>query len=827
VSRDSFTRDSFTILAEPAGVIRRFSHNMTATIAASVLHDLRLAFRTWTRRRAVGAFCVTTIVVGITGSVVVFSVADAILWHPLPFRDADRLVSLWSFLPQQHSMRAAIRLASLDVWDQRDRLFSDVYVYGMGGFSITGHGDAQAVTGARISRGLFSGLVVSPKIGRDFGSGDFVSGAEHVIVLSDRLWRSRFGAQATAIGEVLNVDDVPYRVIGAMPPHFSFPVENVQFWIPLTSEPHGAADWFNAVAMLRPGVTIAAAAAATEAMTHGLRARDGVRLPELRVRPFTRRLPQTELILWIFGGAVGLVLLIAVANAANLLLADSVQREAELATRAAIGATMAQLVRQALAEATVIAIAAAGLAVVLASTVTDLVAASLPRIMAVQTLRPISMDWRGGIVAVLVATVSTCAAALAPLSRLRRIIEGAARRSGSEGSRTTGLRSTLVVAQVAVTLVVLAAAALLAKGFIKLQHADVGYDPNNLLSVSVQLRGDVFKANIAKEQFLDELRHAAGVIPGVVSATVTESIPPQLGFAAGPIDSDDGQSIAESATIAQASVDDQFFRTMGIPLLRGGLPTAARATDARRPAVVSRSLAAAVWHEQDPTGHTFRISRADPWYVVMGVAGDVQNGSFESPLGTFAVYEPRSVQPNIWHFQSLIVRTTGDTRRVEVAIREIVKRLNGNVPITNVDAASALIVDINSRVQFATWLMIAFASVATFLALIGVYGSFSCVVRQRTHEIAVRMALGAEPSDVVRMVLTATGRCALAGVVIGLPLALGLSRALRSLLFATSPNDPVTYVVVCLMLVTAAIGAAWYPAFRASRIDPAETLRTQ
>ena len=756
-----------------------------------------------------------------------FSVADAILWHPLPFRDPDRLVSLWSLLPSQHTTRPAIRLATLDAWDQRDRLFKGVYVYGMGGSSITGHGDPQAATGARVSRGLFLALGVSPKIGRDFADSDFVSGAESVIVLSDRLWRSRFGAQSTALGEALKIDDLPHRVIGVMPPHFSFPVDNVLFWTPLTTAPRGASDWFNAVGILRPDVTRAAAATATEAMTRGLRGRDGKPLPEIRVRPFTRRLPQTELILWILGGSVGLVLLIAVANAANLLLADAVQRQAELATRAAIGATMAHLVRQALAEATVIAIAATALAVVLASTLIDLVAASLPRIMAFQTLHPIAMDWRGVSVAVIVAAVSTCTAALAPLSRLRHAIQGAARRGDMGAGTSTRLRSTLVAGQVAVTLVVLTAAALLAKGFIKLQHADVGYDPKNLLSVSVQLRGDVFNVNRAKQQFLDELRRAAVGIPGVVSATITESIPPRLGFASGPIETDEGQSIAESANIAQASVDEAFFRTLGIPLLRGRLSETARTADARRPAVVSRSLAAAVWHEQDPTGRTFRISRSDPTYVVTGVAGDVHNGSFESPLGTFAVYEPRSSQPSIWQFQSLVVRTTGNTGGVERAIREIVKRLNGNVPITDVDTAAVLIVDMNSRVQFATWLMMAFASVATFLAVIGVYGSFSCVVRQRTREIAVRMALGAEPADVVRMVLTATGRCALAGVVIGLPFALGLSRALRSLLFATSPADPATYVGVCVMLVTAALGAAWYPAFRASRLDPAETLRAE
>lgn len=241
--------------------------------------------------------------------------------------------------------------------------------------------------------------------------------------------------------------------------------------------------------------------------------------------------------------------------------------------------------------------------------------------------------------------------------------------------------------------------------------------------------------------------------------------------------------------------------------------------------MVSRSLASAVWGERDPIGRTFRIARDDPWYVVAGVVGDVHNGSFESPLSTIAVYERRTAHSPIWSFQSLIVRTTGDTPQIERAIRELVKQLHPNVPVTDVATASALIVDINARVQFATWLMIVFSGIATLLALTGVYGSFSCAVRQRTREIAVRLALGAERHDVIRMVLTTSARCALAGVLVGVPVALGLTRMLKALLFATSASDPLTYFTVSVTLVVAALGAAWFPARRASRLDPAHGLR--
>src|SRR5262249_47257300 len=235
----------------------------------------------------------------------------------------------------------------------------------------------------------------------------------------------------------------------------------------------------------------------------------------------------------------------------------------------------------------------------------------------------------------------------------------------------------------------------------------------NLLSISVGLRGGPFRANTAKQQFLDEWQRAAMNIPGVMSATVTESIPPHLGFSSGPIETEEGRSVAESATISRASIDTAFFRTLGIPVLRGVLPNVK--TEGRREAVISHSFASVAWPNADPVGRLFRIARADPWYVVVGVAGDVQNGSFEQPLGAFAVYELRSAKENVWWVQSLVLRTNGDLPRIELAARDVVKRLDARVPITSVDAASTLFASMNSRIRFTTWLMVSFSGVAAFL----------------------------------------------------------------------------------------------------------------
>ncbi len=773
----------------------------------------------------IASLVVAALAIGLTGVIVVFSLADAILWHPLPFRGPERLVALWSASGEPQTLLPFVRLAELDAWTTKDQVFSAVYSYGTGGFTVSGRGDAQSVSGAPISHGLFAALGVAPRTGRDLVQDDFAAGAEPVVVLSDHLSRTQFGERARPLGEWLKIDDRPFRVVGVMPPDFSFPYTNVQFWIPITTQPK-TSDRYYAVGRIRDGTSAATASAAVETLTRGLRDAAGRPLASLRVRPFTRRLPQTDLVLWILAGVVGLILAIAVANAANLLVADAVEREHEIATRAAIGASALRLARQLLVEAAVLVTAAVVVGMIAAAAVVEMVAAALPRVMSFQSLRPIAVDWRSAVAAVAIAAPVTIAVALLPIWRLRHLVCGAARRG--EGDRVSGerIRSMLVAGQVALTIVVVVAAGLLARGFVTLQHAHLGFDPDNLLAVAVQLRGDAFRSDEAKQRFLEEWRRSAAALPGVVDATVAESLPPRLGFVAGPIETVDGRSVANGAMIAQATIDDGFLRTLRIPLLRGTVPNGPLPADGRHHVVVSRSFAEMAWPGRDPIAEPFRLSLDTVVYVVDGVAGDVLNGSVDSPLGTLALYERRTSQASVWQFQSLILRTSGSTQPIARAVRDLVRRLNPNVPI-QVSTAHELILDVNARLRFATWLMLGFGAIATTLALIGVLGAFSCSVRQRRREIAVRIALGAQSSDVIRMVLRSSALCALAGLALGLPAAFAAARALRSLLFEISPSDPATFAAVSVASLGAALVASWVPASRASRFDPAETLRAE
>lgn len=432
-----------------------------------MLHDVRYALRLFRRRPGVTALILFTLAIGIAASTSVFSVADAILWHPLPFRHPERLVSLWSFEPERKIARPAVRLASLSTWVTKSRLFDGVHAYSMGGFIVTGDADAQSVTGGVVSEGLFAELEARPRFGRDFATDDFHPSSEPVVILSDALWRTSFGRDAAVVGRAITIDNRRQTVIGVMPSGFVFPVDSVQFWIPLVGDLDGRS-WVNAVARLRADVSFNASQAAAEATTHDLRDTSGAKLPELRIRPFTRQVPQTATTLFVLGGAVALMLLIAVANTANVLLAEAVRRDSEMATRAALGASAMRLAKQIIAETLVVAVAACALGVGLAVAILEAVTAGLPRVMTFQTLRPIAIDWRALTFAVVVSVAGACGAALAPLARARRATNGAARGAGVGGTGHARIRAALVVAQLAVTLVLLAGAGLLARGFVRL-----------------------------------------------------------------------------------------------------------------------------------------------------------------------------------------------------------------------------------------------------------------------------------------------------------------------------------------------------------------------
>ncbi len=791
-----------------------------------MLQDLRFALRLFSRRPGVTALIVSTLAIGIAASTVVFSVADAILWHPLPFRDPDRLVGLWGYNPAQKTASRAIPLASLNVWEAKTQIFETVHAYGLGANLLTGDGDAQAVTGGSASLGLFTALGVYPQAGRDFIPSDFRPGGDHVVLLSDALWRSRFASARDIVGRAITIDGQPHAVVGVMPPGFGFPVNSVRLWVPLVADSRPAR--VNAIGRMKPGVSFARAQATAEATTRGLLDAAGKALPEVRVRPFMASNPNTTAAIVALLGAVALLLLIAIVNAANVLLAEAIRRDAEMSVRASLGGSFARLARQIATETVILTTIATVIGVALSLAALQLVLAGLPWMLRFQSLRPIAIDWRAMIFASVTATFVGVGTALAPIARVRRAsMQSSLKGTAISATSHVRLRSALVAIQLAVTTVLLVAAGLLANGFVRMNRVDVGFSPANLLAVSVDLPPTILPTERTRTQFLDEWRRRAATVPGVLAATVSGgAIPPHVDWRAGTIETGDrGVVTGANIIVSEADVDDGFFATLGIPLLKGRTFEVSDSAGALPVAVISRALAERLWQGTDAIGRRFRTGADQPWYTAVGIVGNVMNGGVEQPLGSLAAYHARAQAKETWRFQTLTVRAAGVPRGIERQLRDVVRTINPGVPVTEVETADELIADVNGRVRFATFLMWALAAIATALALIGVYGAFWCSVRQRTREIGVRIALGAEPSAIIRMVLRATIGIALGGLAIGLPIAFASSHLLRGLLFGVEPTDAVTFAVASVLLVAAALAASYLPARRAGRIDPTEALR--
>lgn len=792
------------------------------------MNDLRFAMRMFGQRPGVAALIVVTLGIGIAASTVVFSVADAILWHPLPFRDARRLVSLTSYDPAKKVTSRSVPLSALNAWRAKDSILEDIYTYGQDSFLLTGDGDAEELTGGVVSQGLFAALGVHPRLGRDLAVDDYRDDSEAVVVLSDTLWRRRFAAAGDILGRPLTMNDRRYTIVGVMGPGFTFPVDSDRLWIPLVANPAGLTRG-NVLARLRPGVSLTHAQAVTAATTRNLVDQGVQALPEIRIGPFTRRDPETINALWVLLGAVGFLLLIAVSNAANVLLAEAVRRDAEMAVRSSLGASFGRLVRQVVTETLLVTGVAAVAATALAAAALRVAVAGMPWILTYQSLRPIALDWRAMVFTVGIATAAGLATALAPLTRARRAgsqstLKGHAISATSHGR----LRAALVVLQLAVTVVLLVAAGLLANSFVRLNRVNLGFSTTTLLRVSIGLPETQFRDKSAVDRFLDEWRRAAGRVPGVVSATISEAIPPGLIESPSATIETADRGLTEQHRIAWGDIDEGYFATLGIPLLQGRAFDARDRHDSPLAAVISVALAQQLWPGSDPIGRHFRFAPTLPWHAVIGVAGNVKNGDREvnqSFGNERAVYFARTQTTLTQRWESLIVRAAGDPKSLEHPLRELTRALNPNTPIISVETADEIVAEISGRARFVTMLMWGLAAIATLLALVGVYGAFWYAVRQRTREIGVRLALGAEPLDIVRLVLTENARVIAAGLMIGLPIALAVSRGLRSMLFDVSPADPPTLIVVSTALLAAALTASYLPARRVSRIDPTEALR--
>jgi putative ABC transport system permease protein len=792
-----------------------------------LLQDLRYAFRTLRRSPGFAAVAVLTLALGIGINTTIFSVVNAILVRPMPGVRAEGLVALRETQPARGFDEDAVSAPNLLDWAAQSRTLAGAAAYFDRKVVITGpSGDPEEVEAEMVTGNLMPLLSARAALGRAFPPAD---AREPVVLLTDGFWRRRLNADPGIVGRTLTIDGVPRTVVGVMPPHFGFP-DNQPLWLPFAADdPAYAArgdHFMRAVGRLKPGATVAAA----QADLAGVARRLAERFPQTNAGRGVAAVDFHEAwvgrvkpVLLIMMAAVGFVLLIACSNVANLYLARGQARARELAVRTAMGAGRGRLVRQLLTEGAVVALAGGALGVVLAHQGLAAIMASFP------FEPPIWMvfDIDAGVLAFTAAASLATALlfGLTPALHVTRPQPMGTLRGGRAGE-TPGQRRlarTLVVGQLALSVVLLTAATLMARSVVELQRTDPGFETTHLLTLRVSAAGERYAAPGARTALAGRLLERMQALPGVQVAAVASQAPLLGGGNTSGYDVE-GRPVppADRPSADVRAVSAGYWSALRRPLAHGRGFTASEAAAGAPVAIVSRTLAERAWPGQDPVGR--RINPGGEWLTVVGVSPDVRlNALGEGPRPQ--LYTPFAREPR--RAFTYLLRTAADPASVAAAARTAVREVDPALPVADLMGMDQVVRESLWQQRLFGGLFASFAAIALLLAVTGVYGVISYSVTQRTHEFGVRMALGAGAGAVRRLVLRGGAGMAAAGVGIGLAGAFGVTRVMRSLLYGVSPSDPASYAAVALVLGGACVAACLVPALRAMRVDPVQALRAE
>ena len=801
------------------------------------VQDLRYGVRMLLRSPGLTAAAILALALGIGANTAIFSVVNAVLLRPLPYRDADRLLSVyqvWATSPDEHDV-----LSTDDVVALREGAGTALKVaayYSPSGFTITGTGEPEQVAGTQVTAELFDVLGTPPALGRAFLPEDDRPGAEPVVVLSHALWQRRFGGDPGVVGRSLTVDSRAHIVTGVMPKGFRFPRDSVaDLWPIFRPERSDSRPpyYIRTVARPRPEAGPAEIQGALQSVTRQIKEwfPDASNDWRLDAAPLKGELiGDARPALLVLFGAVALVLLIATANIANLLLARATARRKEMAIRAALGAGRLRLARQMVTESLILAAAGGLLGVILSLWGTDLLVRLGPRDL--PRLYEVGIDLRVLLHTAAVTILSGILFGLAPAIRASRPELAPALNAGARGTTDHAgrrLRSLLVVTEFALAVMLLSGAGLLIRSFLRLQQVSPGFEVGGLLTASISLPQARYPDGPARSAFFRALVERAESLPGVQTAAISMSLPPDLLVMTNPY-TIEGRPLPPGTNppaVAQLLIGGDYFRALGVPLLRGRAFTEADVATAPEVIIINQAMARTMFPGEDPIGRRIQLGDPDPespWVTIVGVAGDVKYTGLDKPPEP-AIYTP--YEQNLWWpTMYLVVRSSVDPAGLERAVRAQVASLDPLLPL-GVRTMDDLLGRSVAEPRFRTMLLGIFAATALLLAAVGIYGVLSYTVGQRTQEIGIRMALGARGRDVLALVLGQGMALAGAGVAIGLVAALALSRLLAGLLFGVGPTDLPTFAAVSLVMVAAALLACYLPARRATRVDPMVALRAE
>ena len=803
------------------------------------LQDLRYALRQLARSPGFTTVAVLTLALGIGANTAIFSVVYGVLLKPLPYDDPRSLVSVWG----------ARSLAEFVGVRDRNHTLQGVAAYlDRVGVSLSGTGEPARLAGALASADLFRVLGVSAAVGRTFAAGEDQPGNNAVVLLSDGLWRARFGADPSIIGRTLDLDGIPRTVIGVMPRGFWFPRRETELWLPVRMDRSNPGEFWGSggyymAGRLRPGMTRAQARADVRALAERLRIENPVWRPSERyyfngldVIPLDQRIVEggTRRLLLVLLGAVGMVLVIACANVANLLIARGAARERELSLRAALGAGRSRLVRQLVTECVLLSAVGglSGLAVAFGGVraLLGLLPADTPR------LGDVSVN--GAVLAftAVLALGVGLVFGLVPALRLSRpdlvgsLGEGTSR--GGSGPRKRRLAGALVAAEIALGVVLAVGAGLLLKSFARILAVDPGFRIEHLVTARISppkarwsdpgFTGPSAAMEERQRVFYRQLLDRLSGSPGISSVAITSQAPFEKTNEYGAMWVDGYTTNPnELETMNGRKVTPGFFRAMGIPVVRGRALSDADQADAPRVALIDETAAQRYWKGRDPISGRIRYPWPG-WLTIVGVVGTTKNNDLtDQPQPTF--YVPFAQYPQAQ--MTVVARTAADPATALGAIRAAVRDVAPEIPVSDERTMTERLGESVAQPRFAASLLVAFGTLALLLGAIGTYGLMAYATQRRTREVAVRMALGAQSRDVLWTVIREGAVLAAGGVLAGLGLALALTRSLRGLLYEVSPTDPTTFALVAIVLVGAALLASYLPARRATKVDPMVALR--
>lgn len=802
-----------------------------------VVQDLRFALRTLRRDAAFSIVALATLALGIAATVSVFAIVNAVLLRPLPFPDPDKLVMVWERTPHGDP-RNLVSAPNFVDWRSRNQVFDHIGAISRVPLNVTGLGAAEQVDGVRVSAEFFGALGVAPLLGRVIRSGEDVAGGFKSLVLSYQFWQARYGASPAVLGRVLTINGAPHEIVGVMPATFYFPGVRAELFIPLpldfTALPLGRN--LITVARIKQGISRQTAQGEIERVAAQLAAER----PLLNAGYTASVIPlideavgDTRRILWVLFGAVACLLLLACANVANLLLMRATTRSPEMAVRMALGAGRWRLVHQLIVESLVLTLAAGGIGLLVAWTIVPRVPAMFPPTFPLPRGSEVTLDGTALIFAVAVAIVVGIVFGVAPAMQTSGVnLADPIRAMGrTMTGRHARVRRGLVVVEIALAVVLVLGGGLMSRSLVQLYNVKPGFEVERVLSMRMLLLPSKYREPQKRVSFLRDVLDRISATPGVVSASSVHFLPLSgAGSSTRYFRSDRPEPPRETVEGAGGDVSvitPDYFRTMGIPLLRGRDFNARDRIDAPRVVIVNDTLSRQWFPDGSPVGKYLNVSWSSPTpqlFEIVGVAADVRTNSLDVPPRP-AIYIAQTQETS--SIATLVVRTASSPTALAPAVRAAIAEIDGDQGVSQVQSLDALIANATARPQIQAIVLGAFGALALLLAWVGLYGVMSYAVEQRRREMGVRLALGAGPHAVLRLIVGEGLMLAAIGIVLGSVVALGVSPLVSAVLFETRATEPGILAAVCGTLLLIAAVASFVPARRATQVDPLVVLRDQ